>query len=326
MNLTVTWEGFEGSIYQVEYRPYPGSDPFTIFSTSITTKYVTIPGLPDGFYEVRVKTDCADGDSAYINKIGGKDACPIVVPGNYTVFTNTDSEQIILINYTNYTPSIKVTIKNINTNTIIQSYSGPGTGVFRAVLPKVAGQTTSYHIEITNVCSSISDNFVTLLDISIQGPPAVINTSFQWLQNFGASSSSNSNCLAPSRSGKPDTGVRAVFSEPLPQAVTIILNYFYTDKGTSVQKDYSVIHHEYISVTIPQGTNTWACAHYRATDVINGSESTCIIRTIPAVLNNGKVLNFTDCTRCTTINNSLPIFNWTQQHDQFNPGHPACRT
>lgn len=326
MNLTVTWEGFEGSVYQVEYRKYPSTDNFTIFSTNITTRYVTIPNLPDGFYEVRVKTDCADGDSAYINKIGGKEPCPIIVPGGYTVISDTDTSQVIQGYYTNYTQAVKLTVKNVNTGVIINSYSGAGTGVYQITLPKFAGQTTSYHLEITNVCSGVADNFVTLLDISIQGPPAVINTSFQWLQDFCG----DNNCDPASRNcSKPGSGIRIKFAEPLPQAVTIVFDRCYAPNSGGFKGQTICASNapnpplQYLSVTIPAGTTNYACGYERSTNVIIGSEKTCIIRTIPAVLNNGKTLNFTDCTYCVPVK-SLPIFDWTAWHNQFNPSHPPC--
>lgn len=310
MDLFVTWEGHtgQGVKYKVEYRPYPGGGPWTLFSDSVLTNYVNIPDLAEGFYEVRVTTDCPDVDSSSVIQIGGKAPCPIIKFVSYTIVEENETQQVLRVFFSDNTGTVRLVVTNLNSGTTVQSQLIIVDTVdnLNIVLPKIAGQTTVYNVTLSNICDGVIQSAVSMGDYSVVGPPAIITTSFKFLQNF----QSGNNC-APYSSGLANSGTRATFSEPLPQAVTIVFDSCYrcTFNPNILCDSTSFSNQRYLKITIPAGTTTWAASHYRTCDVFPNTQSVCIVRVEPAILNNGKSLSFSDASNCTSFNPSLPVFD-----------------
>lgn len=312
MDLFVTWEGHtgDGIKYDVDYRPYPAGGSWISAAVDITTTYTTIIGLVTGFYEIRVRTDCASSDTDYIYKIEGRAPCPTISFVRYEIINDNPDYQTVKVFYTGNTSTIRVVATNLNNGAIIfnQLLISEGYDNVNIDMPKIAGQTTVYNISISNICEGLTQPAVSMGDYSVVGPPAVITTSFKLIQNFKGPT----NCSPPSTSNKPSTGTRATFSEPLPQAVTIVFDHcatYVTGGQGHICDSQTAFNPVYRSVTIPAGTVTWAAGHYRTSDVYPNTETTCIIRVIPEILNNGKKLSFTDAPMCTTFNPNIPIFD-----------------
>lgn len=308
MDLNLTWDPVPGVnvIYTVEYRIYLSGDPFTAYSTSVSTNHITITGLPRNFYETRVKANC---DPTYIYDTGGEDPCQLVIIGSYSIIETTDAYQKIKFNFTNILPT-GATLRVTNTNTstaILTQVVAASPGNITITLPKTAGETTGYKVEISNNCPSIVWQLVA--NFTLVGPPPKIITSFKLTTDFCSSPFDNAATCS-----KPTTGVRFVFSEPLPQAVTITFDYYYENctgsypllAGWASDKQ---LHKNYNKIHIPAGVTTYGKCFYRDGGDWCGIHKVCIVKVQPATFSNGKVLKFDNAATCIPIKN-IPISNF----------------
>lgn len=321
MDLFVTWEGQTGPgiEYVVEYRAYPSSDPFIVFATDVVNTYITIPGLADGFYEIRVKTDCADSDSDYIYQIAGKDPCPVLAFSSYEVISEDSLKQVLRVHFTNFTTTVQYKITDVSSSVVVintTQYLGTNDYI-EFEIPKVPGQTTTYKLEVANICNSTVFPFVNMGEYTVVGPPAEIISDLRMTADFV----STNNC-APGNYDwglNPSTGTRITFAEPLPQAVTITFRWCHTN-----QNNNTLCHDEvqpplikrYYQVTIPAGTSSWAASHFRSPNTL--ASYVCILKVVPLILNNGKKLKFNQDT-CPTFNPAISIANLNQFPYMPNP-------
>ncbi len=313
MDLHVTWEKWPGTnvTYLVEYRVYQSGDPFTVFGT-VTTNYVDIPALPKNFYEIRVKADCAEGESGYIYAIGGEDPCEPIVVGNYSIVSNTDTEQKVNLVFSNVLEEgARLKVTNTNNNTVILDVAlpyTPGSQSYVVTLPKIDGQTTVYRIEVAQQCPVL--NWQLVNDFSIVGAPAKILTTFRYAEDFCAPAPYNN----PESCDKPTAGIRVSFSEPLPQSIKIVFDYCIVDCGnqhtTACGSTRAPIlgGPAYQEITIPAGVTNYGACFWRDGGDLCHSITWCVVKVIPAVLNNGKIIKFDNTNTCYPIKN-IPTRN-----------------
>lgn len=314
MNLFVTWEKWPGTdvTYQVEYRVYQSGGPFTVFATNLTTNYCTIPNLARNFYEVRVKADCAEGDSDYIYQVTGEDPCQPVIIGPYTVVADTTIYQAIKLTFSNVLPAgAKLRITNLNTNTVESEFpigvTGSGNAEYTVILNKIEGATVVYRIEVMNICPTI--NWQLVNDFSIVGPPAEIKSTFRYAEDFCCCDYPN-----PGNCSRPSAGVRMTFAEPLPQSIRVVFDYCISNgPGPNFcSKNSADGQRAYQAVTVPAGVKSYGCCFWRDRGNEYNDINWCIARIEPAVLNNGKKVTFTNCNVCTNNLQIVDTFidNW----------------
>lgn len=170
MDLFITWDGLSGPDinYLVEYRPYPSTDTFTQFSSTVHDNYVTIPGLAQGYYEVKVSTVCSTGISGSIIKIGGQDRCAAPKFIDYSVVSENPSFANIQINYTGGSTLVKLRLTDLNTGTAKVFDPSVNLGTFTISLPKSTLAVKTYKIEILSICDGVDGSYVDMGSYSVE--------------------------------------------------------------------------------------------------------------------------------------------------------------
>lgn len=313
MDLHLTWTPVVGTdvTYTVEYRIYLSGGPFIVYSTTVTNNYVTIPGLPDNFYEARIKADCS---ADYIYDVGGKDPCQPIGFGNpvYQIVEDTITYQKIKFNFSDILPSgATLKITNVNTNTVVSTATVASIpGSITITLDKVAGQTITYKVEIANNCPVI--NWQLVGDFTLTGPPPAIVTKMEYTSDFCGPLPG---CSIPSSCDKPNSGIRFVFAEPLPQTTTFVFDFYRGNctgdfKGTPAwYSDSAVGGKRYLKMTVPAGVTTYGEAFWRDGGEYCAVHQVCIVSISPATYGNGKKLSFPGVGSCYPIKQGIPQFN-----------------
>ncbi len=170
MDLFVTWDGSSGPDinYLVEYRTYPSTETFTEFSANIHNNYVTIPGLPKGFYEVRISTICSNEISGSITKIGGEDKCASPTFVSYSVLSDNPSFTNIQITYTGGSTLVKLRVTDLSDNASLVYDETANLGVYTISLSKSTLKVKTYKIELLSICDGVDGDYIDMGSYSVE--------------------------------------------------------------------------------------------------------------------------------------------------------------
>lgn len=162
MRLDITWDGPTGPNinYIVEYKLSDSSGPWTTAITGLHNNFYSIDNLADNFYDVRVSTVCSLVTVNAVFQRVGKSPCSNPVFSNYTVLSETVTDQTIRITLTNYKPNIKVKVTRLNDNILISEAVVSTLGTFDVSIQKGSPETLTYKVEVANVCTIGQSDYI----------------------------------------------------------------------------------------------------------------------------------------------------------------------